>query len=145
MKRLLLCAGVGLMVLSGCGEPQEETPPARAEVTFSYRAPTERNFNVVDCGVGETHIHPSWRRFDLVNFQKFGPNEWRRTFTDVPVGVRLSIRVSDANYCDRDPNGATTENVFANEVQLYSVVDTPGNGAEPGLSFLVEADGTVKP
>jgi len=145
MKRWALCAGVGLMVLSGCGEPEEETLPARAEVTFAYLAPTERNLDVLDCGVGETHIHPSWRRFELVNFREFGPNEWRRTFTDVPVGVRLSIRVSDANYCDRDPNGATTQNVFANGVQLYSVVDTPGNGPEPGLSFLVEADGTVKP
>ena len=106
---------------------------------------TERNFDIVDCGVGETHIHLSWRNFEKVNFQEYGAMEWRRTFADVPVGRRVSIRVSDANYCNRDPNGATTENVFANGVQLHSVVDTPGNGPEPGLSFLVEADGTVKP
>ncbi len=145
MKSMTFCAGVGLAVLTGCGEPEQVTPPARAEVTFAYLASTERNFDIPDCGVGETHIHPSWRRFDLVAFKEFGPMEWRRTFTDVPVGERLRIRVSDANYCDRDPNGATTENVFANGVQLYRVVETPGNGPEPGLSFLVEADGTVKP
>lgn len=144
MKSVAFCAGVGLVVLTGCGEP-EEAPPVTAEVTFVYKAPTERNFDVVDCGVGETHIHLSWRNFEKVNFMKYGPMEWRRTFTGVPVGTRLKIRVSDANYCDRDPNGATTENVFANEVQLRNVVDTPGNGLEPGLSFQVEADGTVIP
>lgn len=144
MKSVAFFAGAGLAALTGCGE-EEPTPPARAEVTFAYLAPTERNFDIVDCGVGETHIHLSWRNFELVNFKEYGPMEWRRTFTDVPVGRRVSIRVSDANSCYRDPNGATTENVYANGVHLTSVVDTPGNGPEPGLSLFVEADGTVKP
>jgi hypothetical protein len=146
MKRVLFGAGVGLAVLTGCGEPEEVTPPPpKAEVTFSYKASTERNLDVADCGVGPTHIHPSWQRFEAVEFTAFGPMEWRRTFTDVPTGERLKIRISDANYCDRDPNGATTENVFANGVQLTRVVETPGNGLEPGLSLFVEEDGTVRP
>lgn len=145
MKRVAFSAGVGLAVLTGCGAPEEVVPPATAEVTFVYKASTERNLDIVDCGVGATHLHPSWRSFEKVNFIAYGPMEWRRTFTDVPVGERLRLRVSDANTCHLDPNGATTENVFANEVQLHRVVETPGNGPEPGLSFLVEADGTVKP
>ncbi len=145
MKKVAYGAGLALTVLTGCGGPEEVVPSPKAEVTFVYKASTERNLDLPDCGVGPTHIHLSWRRFEEVNFIAYGPMEWRRRFTDVPVGQRVSIRVSDANYCDRDPNGATTENVFANDVQLKSVVDTPGNGLEPGLSFLVEADGTVKP
>ncbi len=146
MKRAAFGVGVVLAVLTGCGEPEAVAPPLpKAEVTFLYKASTERNLDIPDCGVGETHIHPSWQGYKLVNFIPYGPMEWRRTFANVPVGERLRIRVSDANACDRDPNGATTENVFANGVQLTRVVETPGNGSEPGLSLLVEADGTVKP
>ncbi|MDY7231846.1 hypothetical protein [Hyalangium rubrum] len=149
MKRVAFGLAVSVAVLMSCAEPEEVEPPtptpAKAEVTFVYKAATERNFDIADCGVGPTHIHPSWRDYELVNFVAFGPMEWRRTFSDVPVGERLRIRVSDANYCDRDPNGASTENVFANGVQLTNVVDTPGTGIEPGLSFLVGADGTVTP
>lgn len=137
---------MGLVVLAGCGEPEpEEAPVLRAEVTFVYQASTERNFDIPDCGVGETHIHPSWQDYKAVPFTAFGPMEWRRKITGVRVGQRHKIRVSDANFCDRDPNGATTENVFANGVKLTRLETTPGNGPEPGLSFEVEADGTVKP
>jgi hypothetical protein len=147
MKRVAFSAGVGLAVLTGCAEPEPEevVPPKKAKVTFVYKASTERNLDVPDCGVGETHIHPSWQSYEKVNFIAQGPMEWRRTFSGVPVGERLRIRVSDANSCDRDPNGASTENVFANGVLLTNVVDTPGTGIEPGLSFLVEEDGTVRP
>jgi hypothetical protein len=147
MKRAAFVAGAGLAVLTGCGEPEQEqvVPSNEAEVTFVYKASTERNTAVPDCGVGPTHIHPSWQDFRLVTFTAAGPTEWRRTFSNVPTGERLRIRVSDANYCDRDLNGATTENVFANGVQLTKVVETPGNGIEPGLSFIVSADGTVIP
>lgn len=147
MKRVVLVAGVGLAMLTRCAEPEPEevAPPKKAEVTFVYKASTERNLEVADCGVGETHIHPSWQSYEKVNFTAYGPMEWRRTFSGVPVGERLRIRVSDANHCDRDPNGASTENVFANGVLLTKIVDTPGTGIEPGLSLLVEEDGTVRP
>jgi hypothetical protein len=145
MKRVAFVAAVGLAVLTGCGEPEEAPPPKRAEVTFVYKASTERNLAVPDCGVGDTHLHPSWQSYKAVDFFPNGPMEWLLTLSSVPVGERLRIRVNDANSCDRDPNGATTENVFANGVLLTKVVDTPGNGIEPGLSFLVEEDGTVTP
>jgi hypothetical protein len=138
---------LGLALLAGCEAPEEVTPGVglKAAVTFVYKAPTARNPAVPDCGVGPTHIHPSWRRYELVELFPDGPDQWTRSFTAVPVGERLRIRISDANYCDRDPNGASTENVFANGVQLTTVVPTPGNGTEPGLSLYVEADGTVRP
>lgn len=150
MKRVVFSAGVVLAVLTGCAEPEpvepvDVAPPSAAQVTFVYKASTQRNPAVLDCGVGETHIHPSWQSYEAVNFTAYGPMEWRRTFFAVPVGERLRIRVSDANHCDRDPNGASTENVFANGVLLTKVVDTPGTGIESGLSFLVEQDGTVRP
>lgn len=44
-----------------------------------------------------------------------------------------------------DPNGASTMNVFANGVLLTRIVDTPGNGTEPGLAFTVSASGGVTP
>ena len=47
--------------------------------------------------------------------------------------------------CATDPNGASTENVFANGILLTDIVGTPGNGTEPGLAFTVAADGTVTP
>ncbi|HLL53181.1 MAG TPA: hypothetical protein VK447_06540 [Myxococcaceae bacterium] len=144
MKRVAFGACVALAVLAGCGEPEQMMSP-RATVTFVYKAATERNLAVPDCGVGKTHIHPSWSNFEKVDLRANGPMEWDFTFSNVPVGVLHRIRVSDANYCDRDLNGATTENVFANGVRLTSVVLTPGNGPEPGLSFLVLEDGTVKP
>jgi hypothetical protein len=145
MKRAVLGAGLGLAMLTGCGEPEVVAPPPGVEVIFLYKASTERNFDIPDCGVGNTHIHPSWWDYTKVDFISYGPMEWRRLFSNVPVGERLRIRVSDPNYCDRDPNGATTENVFANGVQLTKVVSTPGNGVEPGLSLFVEEDGTVRP
>jgi len=40
---------------------------------------------------------------------------------------------------------AATEGVFANGIELDTVVDTPGNGIEPGLSFSVDASGDVTP
>lgn len=36
-------------------------------------------------------------------------------------------------------------NVFANGVLLTRIVDTPGNGTEPGLAFTVSASGGVTP
>lgn len=133
-----------LAVLAGCG-PQEPGAREVAEVTFVYRAPTARDLSVPDCGAGETHIHPSWLSYDAYFFEAQGPDEWRYTFRTVPVGSRNRIRVNDPNECARDANGATIRNIFANGVLLTSQVPTPGNGTEPGLSFMVAEDGTVTP
>ena len=65
--------------------------------------------------------------------------------TDVPIETRLSIRVSDPNVCTENATGASTQNVFANDVLLVDIVPTPGSGTAPGLAFTVGADGIVTP
>lgn len=77
--------------------------------------------------------------------QAVGSDRWEISFDDVPVNVRLSIRVSDGNVCTENPTGAATRNVFANDVRLVEVVPTPGSGTEPGLAFTVSPDGRVMP
>ena len=77
--------------------------------------------------------------------QAVGAGLWQITFTDVPINVRLSIRVSDANVCTENATGAATRNVFANDVRLVDVVPTPGTGTEPGLALTVGAGGGVTP
>jgi len=77
--------------------------------------------------------------------QAAGADLWQITFTDVPVDVRLSLRVSDPNVCTENSTGAATRNVSANDVLLMDIVPTPGTGTEPGLAFTVSADRTVTP
>jgi hypothetical protein len=96
-------------------------------------------------GVGQTHIHPSWRNFTRFDMTPVGGDRWEISFVDVPTDELLSIRVSDPNTCAANPTAASTENVFANDVRLTNVVDTPGSGIEPGLSLTVMDDGTVVP
>jgi hypothetical protein len=96
-------------------------------------------------GVGRTHIHPSWRNFARIDMTPVGTDRWEIAFTDVPVNVRQSIRVSDGNVCDENPTGAATRNVFANDVLLVDIVPTPGSGVEPGLAFTVSPNGRVTP
>ena len=77
--------------------------------------------------------------------QAVGANLWQLTFTDVPIAVRLSLRVSDPNVCTENATGAATRNVSASDVPLVDIVPTPGTGTEPGLAFTVTADGIVTP
>ena len=120
-------------------------------VRFVYAATTALNPSVHQqfpkCveGVGHTHIHPSWQNYARINMSAFLSDRWEISFTDVPVGPEQRIRISDPNTCATDPNGASTVNVRANDVLLTQVVDTPGNGMEPGLAFRVAADGHVTP
>ena len=140
-------------LIPGCGGGSGSNPTAvvLTTVQFAYRAATaidpqvRANFPGCVANVGSSHIHPSWQSFQRVNMTAVGADRWEITFSNVPVGMESRIRVSDPNACDSDPNGASTENVFANEVRLTRVVDTPGNGTEPGLAFTVTADGTVTP
>jgi hypothetical protein len=120
-----------------------------ATVTFVYRASTIPRADLpaalASCvsGVGHTHIHPSWRSFGRIDMTPIGSERWEISFSDVPVGVRQSIRVSDGNACDENPTGAAMRNVFANGIALSEIVPTPGSGTEPGLAFTVSADGRV--
>ena len=141
---------VSLAACGGGGDPP--TAPIRpATVTITYRAATaidpvvQAQFPNCVNGVRPTHIHPSWRGFAREVLPAFPPDRFEITFTDVPVGSRQSLRISDPNACAIDPNGASTQNVFANGILLTNVVGTPGNGTEPGLALTVAADGTVTP
>ena len=137
----------------GDGGSGPTRPPtiALATVEFVYQAPTATDPTVRDrfpgcvAGVGRTHFHPGWRGFNRSDMTADGPDLWRITFNDVPAGSEQRLRVSDPNTCATDPNGASTENVLANGVLLSRIVDTPGNGTEPGLAFTVSADGTISP
>jgi hypothetical protein len=146
---------VGAAVLLGtaCGGEENGTGPLfeAATVEFVYQAPTTIDPNVAaaepQCvnGVGRTHIHPSWRNFSRIDMTAVVADRWEITFTDVPPDQLMSIRVSDPNVCADNPTGASTQNVFANAVLLVNIVDTPGSGIEPGLSFTVDVEGSVTP
>jgi len=152
-----LCAFAVLLCVasSRCGGSTPSTPAnpsARvATVRFVYRASTTLRAELTPeqqaCarGVGNTHIHPSWRGFAASPFRAVGADRWEISFEDVPVAERQSIRVSDGNACTENPTGAATRNVFANDVLLTEIVPTPGSGIEPGLAFTVDATGRVTP
>ena len=120
-------------------------------VEFVYQASTSidpdvaANHAACVAGVGQTHIHPSWLNFSRISMRAVGVGRWEITFDNVPIEMLQSIRVSDPNVCADNPTGAATQNVSANAVLLANVVDTPGSGVEPGLSFTVDADGQVTP
>lgn len=145
-----------MLTLGACGDGDVETTmpnptPTHVTVTFEYRAPTRLDPAVAaaapDCvnGVGQTHIHPSWRGFARVNLTAEGDMLWTGSFSDVPVG-RNSVRISDANACTPNSTGAVTARaVFANGTLLTQIVDTPGSGIEPGFAFSVDASGRVTP
>ena len=98
--------------------------------------------SVLAC-VGVTHIHASWQNFAATALQSFPPDRYEITFADVPVGTRGSFRINDQNFCDENPTGAVTRNVFANDVELVQNTLTPGSGEEPGFAFVASSNGRV--
>ena len=134
----------------GSGNAPAAATSQRALVTFEYVAATSvartvaEEFPACVQGVGQTHIHPSWRGFERFDMTA-AADRWTITFPDAPVGSRERVRVSDPNACAENPTGAATRNVFANGVRLTEIVDTPGSGTEPGLAFTLSEDGTVTP
>lgn len=141
------------LTLAACsdGDSSPTETSNLATVQIELRAPTTtdpaiaQQFPACVNGVGVTHIHPSWRSFAGIPLAAAGADRWTITFNDVPVGGEQRFRINDPNGCDTDPNGATTESIFANGVRLTRVVGTPGNGTEPGLAFTVAANGAVTP
>jgi len=157
MRRVRSFASAAVLAVgtAACGSDARPASPTSSAVTatvrFVYRAATTPRTDLPpsarDCvlGVGRTHIHPSWRGFDRIDMSPIGADRWEIAFSDVPVNVRQSIRVSDGNACDENATGAATRNVFANDVLLVEIVPTPGSGIEPGLAFTVSANGRVTP
>lgn len=147
----LVLASALLAGCSGDGDSSGPTAPRTTTVQFVYLSSTTVDPAVraafPNCvnGVGQTHIHPSWQDFRLVPFNPQPPDRFTVTFTDVPIDTENRIRVSDPNACDTHVTGASTVGVFANNVLLTRIVDTPGTGIEPGLAFQVSANGTVTP
>jgi hypothetical protein len=37
---------------------------------------------------------------------------------DVPVNTQVSFPVNDQNFCDENPTGAVTQNIFVNGIRL---------------------------
>jgi hypothetical protein len=153
--KLSFASAVAVTTLA-CGGYESSPSPAgpttaTATVRIDYRAQTAGRTDLPQSaaacvsGVGQTHIHPSWRSFVAVPLTAAAADRWVITFTDVPISVRQSIRVSDGNVCDENPTGAATRNIFANDVLLTEIVTTPGSGPEPGLAFSVDAAGRVTP
>ena len=138
----------------GCSEPRTPTSAAPIGSTFATarivflgstvrRADLPASAQACVSGVGATHTHPSWRAFAGIPLQAVAPDRYEISFTDVPVGTRVSFRVNDQNACDENPTGAVTRNVLVNDVRLAQNTTTPGNGEEPGFAFTVTASGTV--
>jgi hypothetical protein len=133
-----------------CDEaPAPPTSPAAPTVRIVFVGSTTRrpdlpaSAQACVAGVGATHIHPSWRNFASIPLQPVPPDRYEISFTDVPVGTRVSFRVNDQNACDENPTGAVTRNVFANDVRLLQNTTTPGNGDEPGYAIIVAPTGAI--
>jgi hypothetical protein len=97
-------------------------------------------------GSAPTHIHPSWRGFNAFPLQAVGANRWQIEFSDVPRDVAVSFRINDPNACDQNATGAvTSRNVFANDMLMTTMVNTPGSGLEPGFAFTFTSAGQIRP
>src|SRR5918993_65577 len=151
------CRQIILLVVftanAGCGDSRSPTSASpnsnAAAVRIVFLGATARRTDLPASaqacvnGVGVTHTHPSWRSFASIPLQPMPPDRYEITFTDVPVNMRVSLRVNDQNACDENPTGAVTRNVFANDVRLIQNTTTPGNGDEPGFALMVASNGTV--
>lgn len=140
---------IGLVVAAlGCND-SPTGPSGTATVRLLFAGPTARRSDLPASAqacanaVGVTHTHPSWRNFDAIPLQPVPPDRYELTFTDVPVNMRVSLRVNDQNSCDENPTGAVTRNVFLNDVRVIQNATTPGNGDEPGYAFTVSPTGTI--
>jgi hypothetical protein len=143
-------AAIASLTTLACDEtPASPTPSTVATVRIVFLGSTARRADLPAsaqacvAGVGATHTHPSWRSFAGIPLQPVPPDRYEITFTDVPVGTRVSFRVNDQNSCDENPTGAVIRNVLANDVRVVQNTTTPGNGDEPGYAMTVAANGVI--
>ena len=148
------CRPAGLVVAtlfmaSACGRSSTAPSSTQPTVKIVFRGSTARRADLPAsaqacvAGVGATHTHPSWRNFSGIPLTPAPPDRYEIAFTDAPVDTRVSFRVNDQNFCDENPTGAVTRNVFVNDIELRQNTTTPGNGDEPGFAFVVSANGRV--
>ena len=143
-------AAIAILAISACDDtPVSPQQPTAATLRIVFLGATARRADLPPSaqacvnGVGPTHAHPSWRNFAAIPLQPVPPDRYEITFTDVPIGTRVSFRVNDQNSCDENPTGAVTRNVFGNDVRLVQNTTTPGSGDEPGYALTVAANGSV--
>ena len=139
-----------LVMIAACSDRSPApTSTAFARVQIVFRGSTTRRSDLPASaeacisGVGATHIHPSWENFAATALQPFPPDRYEIAFANVPVDMHVSFRVNDRNFCDENPTGAVTRNVFANNDELAQNTLTPGSGQEPGFAFVVSSNGRV--
>jgi hypothetical protein len=153
MRGTVFWSALGLafvpLVAVACGRSSSSPSSTPPTLKIVFRGSTTRRADLsaagMSCaaGVGLTHTHPSWRAFAAIPLTAVPPDRYEITFDDVPIDARMSFRVNDQNFCDENPTGAVTRNVFANDVELRQNTTTPGNGDEPGYSFVLAANGRV--
>ena len=146
-----MCARAVALILSlaslGCEDsngPGPSSPTAApgstmATVRLVFMGATARRTDLPSSaqacvnGVGATHTHPSWRSFATIPLQAVPPDRYEITFSDMPVNTRVSFRVNDQNFCDENPTGAVTRNVFANDIRLVQNTTTRAMGTSRAL------------
>ena len=147
-RRVAIALAVGF-VMPACDEPSEpSSTTGTVRIVFmgatARRADLPASAQACAGGVGLTHTHPSWRGFAAIPLQPVPPDRYEITLTDVPVDTQVSFRVNDQNFCDENPTGAVTRNVFVNDIRLVQNTTTPGNGDEPGYGFTITSAGTIR-
>ena len=142
-----------ISVLAACGGDTPTGPgPAGDRVFMRYQASTRPRTDLPasaqPCvtGVGETHVHVSWRNPDYLPLRAVGAERWEAALSDAPAAQRLTLLIHDGNLCDVSATGAAGHHVYVNDVLLIqtATVNTSA-GAEPGLAFSVDASGRVTP
>ena len=145
---LVVAVGV-LSSVTGCNTTPVSPSSNTTTIRIVFQGSTTRRGDLPAsaqacvAGVGVTHMHPSWRSFAAIPLVAAPPNRYEFALDDVPIDTRVSFRVNDQNFCDENPTGAVTRNVFVNDVRLIQNTLTPGNGDEPGYAITVARNGTV--
>ena len=145
----LIVALAAAAITAGCSNSPASPSANTMTIRLVFQGATTRRADLPASaqacvtGVGVTHAHPSWRSFAAIPLVAAPPNRYEFAFNDVPVDTRVSFRVNDQNFCDENPTGAVTRNVFVNDVRLIQNTLTPGSGDEPGFAISVSARGTV--
>jgi hypothetical protein len=145
-----MIAAIAALSSTACDDsPESPTDSTVATVHIVFLGSTARRTDLPASAqacagaVGPTHVHPSWRNFAVVPMQPIPLDRYELTFTDVPVGTRVTFRVNDQNFCDENPTGAVTRNILANGVRLAQNATTPGNGDEPGYALTAAGNGAI--